>query len=200
MNVARIPKALLALLALTAALPALAAPANVAIVPPDGARFLAYQRFDVRVEGRGTGPYSATVAVDGIPQTFTSGTQNTAATDGITSAGWGGFNLRGFSSAEPGWHTLTATFGDSTGTVTATSRFEVVDAFGRRGARGGSTGKPAKNIVILLGDGMGVAHRTAARIVKYGITAGQPDGYLAMDRFPGTGLVTTHSLNSIVTD
>jgi alkaline phosphatase len=200
MNVARIPKALLALLALAVALPALAAPANVAIVPPDGARFLAYQRFDVRVEGKGTGPFSATVAVDGVPQAFTSGAQNTTSTDGITTAGWGGFNLRGFSSAEPGWHTLTATFEDATGSVTKTSRFEVVNAFGKRGARGGSTGKPAKNIIIMLGDGMGVAHRTAARLVKYGVTAGQPDGYLAMDRFPGTGLVTTHSLNSIITD
>jgi len=47
---------------------------------------------------------------------------------------------------------------------------------------------------------MGVAHRTAARLVKYGVTAGRPDGFLAMDQFPGTGLVTTHSLNSIVTD
>jgi alkaline phosphatase len=200
MNVARIPKALLALLVLAAALPALAAPARVALVPPDGARFLAYQRFDVRVEGQGTGPYSATLAVDGVPQTFTSGAQNTTSTDGITSAGWGGFNLRGFSSAEPGWHTLTATFSDATGSVTKTSRFEVVNAFGRRGERGGDTGKPAKNIIIMLGDGMGVAHRTAARLVKYGVTAGQPDGYLEMDRFPGTGLVTTHSLNSIITD
>ena len=57
-----------------------------------------------------------------------------------------------------------------------------------------------KNIILFLGDGMGIAHRTAARIVKYGVTAGQPDGFLEMDRFPGVGLVTTHSLNSIVTD
>ena len=200
MNLARISRMLLALAALAAALPALAAPASVAILPPDGARFLAYQRFDIRVEGQGVGPFSATLAVDGVPQAFTSGAQNTTATDGITTAGWGGFNVRGFSSVEPGWHTLTATFGDGTGTVTTISRFEVVEAFGRHGAKGGSTGKPAKNVVILLGDGMGVAHRTAARIVKFGVTAGQPDGYLAMDRFPGTGLVTTHSLNSIVTD
>jgi alkaline phosphatase len=47
---------------------------------------------------------------------------------------------------------------------------------------------------------MGVAHRTAARLVKYGVTSGDPDGLLEMDAFPGTGLVTTHSLNSIVTD
>jgi alkaline phosphatase len=36
--------------------------------------------------------------------------------------------------------------------------------------------------------------------VRYGATAGQPNGYLVIDRLPGTGLVTTHSLNSIVTD
>lgn len=76
----------------------------------------------------------------------------------------------------------------------------MVDAFGRRGARGGSTGKPARNVIILLGDGMGVAHRTAAGLVRHGVAAGQPKGWLAMDGFPGTGLVTTHSLNSIVTD
>jgi alkaline phosphatase len=53
---------------------------------------------------------------------------------------------------------------------------------------------------ILLGDGMGVAHRTAARLVSFGATAGDPNDFLNMDKFPGTGLVTTHSLNSIVTD
>ena len=60
--------------------------------------------------------------------------------------------------------------------------------------------RPAKNIIIMLGDGMGVAHRAAARIVRYGVTAGRPNGFLAMDQFPGTGLITTHSLNSVVTD
>jgi alkaline phosphatase len=46
---------------------------------------------------------------------------------------------------------------------------------------------------------MGASHRTAARIVRYGVTAGTPNGYLAMDKFPGTGMVVTHSLNSIIT-
>ncbi len=196
----RIARAALAAAALACAATAAAAPSGVAVTPPDGARFLAWQRFDLRVEGKGTGPFSATLALDGVPLAFTSGAQGTTTTDGITAAGWGGFDARGFSSAEPGWHTLTATFTDSTGTATASSRFQVVDAFGRRGGKGGSTGKPARNVIIVLGDGMGVAHRTAARLVRHGVTAGQPNGWLAMDAFPGTGLVTTHSLNSIVTD
>src|SRR5829696_308689 len=184
---------LLALLTFVGSLSsALALPTNVSVTPPDGARFLTGQRFDLRVEGKGTGPFSATLAVDGAPQTFTSGVQNSNETDGISSPGYGGFNLRGYSTAKPGFHTITATFTDSTGTVSVSARFEIIDVRGRF--------RPAKNIIIMLGDGMGVAHRSAARIVRYGVSAGRPNGFLAMDQFPGTGLITTYSLNSVVTD
>lgn len=177
--------ALLLSASLASALPA------IQITPPSGARFLEGQKFDLRVEGKGTGPFSATLTVDGAPVSFTSGVQNSLATDGITSAGYGGFNVRGFSLSGAGHHTIAATFTDATGTATASADVEVV-------ALGGDG--PIRNVIIMLGDGMGVAHRTAARLVKFGVTAGQPNGYLAMDSFPGTGLITTHSLNSIVTD
>src|SRR5262245_16286098 len=55
-----------------------AAPTEVTISPYNGARFLPGQRFDLRVEGRGTGPFSATLSIDGDTQRFTSGEQNTA--------------------------------------------------------------------------------------------------------------------------
>jgi alkaline phosphatase len=173
-----------------------AAPSNVALVPPDGARFLEGQRFDVRVEGKGTGPYSATLAVDGVPVSFTSGAPGTTTTDGISAAGWGGFNVRGFSLSMPGLHTLSATFSDATGTVSVTSTVQAIGI----GGRGADDRRPARNVIIFLGDGMGVAHRTAARIVKYGVAGGDPKGRLEMDGFPGVGLVSTHSLNSIITD
>jgi alkaline phosphatase len=196
-----------ALLALASAAPALGAPAQVALVPPSGARFPEGQRFDVRVEGQGTGPFSATVALDGRALAFTSGVQNSTTTDGITAAGFGGFNRRALSIDRAGTHVLSATFSDATGTVTVSSTIEIVGIGGRdphhdrhdRGAHG-HAGPEARNVIIMLGDGMGVAHRTAARIVRFGITGGQPDGYLAMDQFPGTGLVSTHSLNALITD
>lgn len=169
-----------------------ALPTNVSVTPPNGARFLMGQRFDLRVEGRGTGPYAATIMIDGAPLTFTSGAQNTTTTDGISAAGFGGFNLRGYSNQTSGVHTITATFTDASGTVNVTAQFQIMDV------RGGA--RPAKNIIIMVGDGMGVAHRTAARLVKYGVSAGRSNNYLAMDQFPGTGLITTHSLNSIITD
>jgi alkaline phosphatase len=186
-----------------------ALPTEVTVMPPNGARFVVGQKFDLRVEGRGAGPYSATIAVDGVRLRFTSGAQNSSTTDGVTAAGYGGFNLRGYSNFFPGTHTITATFTDSTGTVTVTSKFRIIEIKGLGGPPFGhqfghgfrpDDSRPIKNIIIMIGDGMGVAHRTAARIVRYGVTNGSSNDYLAMDKFPGTGLVTTHSLNSIITD
>lgn len=166
---------------------------DLTVTPPTGARFLPGQRFDLRVEGKGTGPFSATLAVNGEPVEFSSGGQGTVETDGITAHGYGGFDLRGFSLRRPGVYTLRATFTDATGTSTADSRIEVVDLSRHGGGR-------VRNVILLLGDGMGVAHRTAARIVSRGVQAGDPKGWLAMDLMPGTGLVTTHSLDGVVTD
>ena len=179
-----------------------ALPTNVNVTPPDGARFFVGQRFDLRVEGKGAGPFSATLKIDGVSQTFTSGVQNSTVTDGISSAGFGGFNLRGYSNNDPGVHTIAATFTDASGTVSVSTKFKIVDlSDGFDDDRGdGGDHKRVRNIIIMLGDGMGVAHRTAARLVKFGLTAGNPNGFLAMDQFPGTGMITTHSLNSIITD
>jgi alkaline phosphatase len=100
---------------------------------------------------------------------------------------------RAFAYPWPGRHTLTvvAQQDDST-TVSATGNFEIqaIEPGGRR----------AKNVIVMIGDGMGIAHRTAARVMQKGIAQGKAQGRLAMDMLPYTGLVITHSLNSIVTD
>lgn len=195
----KFPMKLFVPLLATLAAPVFAAPTNVTVVPGNGARFLVGQRFDIRVEGKGdpaaaSNAYAATLTIDGKPVGFSSGVQNTLSTDGISKSGWGGFNRRGFSFDKPGTHTIAATFSDATGTVSASARVTVVNPF-----KAGDDA-PARNIIIMLGDGMGLAHRTAARLVRYGASAGDPDGRLEMERLPGSGLVSTHSLNSIVTD
>ncbi|MBI9021400.1 MAG: alkaline phosphatase [Verrucomicrobia bacterium] len=48
-----------------------------------------------------------------------------------------------------------------------------------------------KNIILFIGDGMGVAQITAAKVAK---------GSLEMERCPATALVTTWSDSSLVTD
>jgi alkaline phosphatase len=185
------PKHLRAPVALALALaawPALAAP-KVTLVPPAGARFLPGQRFDVRVEVEAV-PATAALTLDGRPLAFTSGAPGGA--DGISPAGIAGFNVRGLSVDRPGRHVLRAEALAGGEAASAETTFEVVALSG---------GAPlVRNVILVLGDGMGVAHRTAARIVRHGVVNGDPAGRLAMDELPGTGLVSTHSLNSIVTD
>ena len=62
------------------------------------------------------------------------------------------------------------------------------------------TATQARNVILLLGDGMGIAHRTAARLVSRGLHNGKANGHLAMDTLEVTGLVMTPSLNSAITD
>jgi alkaline phosphatase len=95
---------------------------------------------------------------------------------------------------KPGRHEFSVVATQSDGqTVTATGNLEVVPFTAALGPR-------VKNIIILLGDGMGASHRTAARIIKGGYAQGKAKASLAMDTFPATGMVKTASLNSIVTD
>ncbi len=63
-----------------------------------------------------------------------------------------------------------------------------------------SKGKKAKNIILFIGDGMSVAHRTAARVLSKGITEGKYHGKLAMDDMPHMALVGTSGVDSIITD
>ena len=55
----------------------------------------------------------------------------------------------------------------------------------------GGNGDDLQNIILFIGDGMGVAHVTAGKITA---------GTLHLERFPASGLVTTHSANRLVTE
>ena len=54
----------------------------------------------------------------------------------------------------------------------------------------------ARNVILLIGDGMGIAHRTAGRVLSKGYKGGKANGTMAMDRFPFNGMLNTSSLNS----
>ena len=101
--------------------------------------------------------------------------------------------VRAVTVARQGLHTFSVSATQSDGqTVLATGNFEVVPLV--------VGGQKIKNIVIMLGDGMGAAQRTAARMVAGGYAQGKAIAPLAMDTFPVTGMVKTASLNSEVTD
>jgi len=52
-----------------------------------------------------------------------------------------------------------------------------------------------RNVILFIGDGMGLSHLTAARINLLG-----PDGRFYLDRMPVSGLVTTHAVDDLITD
>jgi alkaline phosphatase len=162
--------------------------------PPYISRFLPGQRFDLQATispDAGQTITSATFSVDGRV------TRGTVSTTPATVAGLAANTLvatsRAYSIMTPGVHSLSLTALQSDGQViTGTGNFQIIPIT--------PTGWAAKNIIILIGDGMGIAHRTAGRIMKNGVALGKANAPLAMDTFPFTGIVTTHSLNSIVTD
>ncbi|TRZ97272.1 MAG: alkaline phosphatase, partial [Rhodocyclaceae bacterium] len=204
---------LLALALSSMALASAAAPVISRLTPPSNppsaeaatlARFLPGQRFDLQATvspDAGASIVNFSFAVDGVSVKSASNTTSMVTTglngkvsDGsATPANTAVVSLRGYSNAVPGVHQLSITAVQSDGQkVTHSGNFEVVGITRQ--------GKVAKNIILLLGDGMGAAHRTAARIMVKGYAQGKAQGKLAMDTFPYTGMVMTASLNSIVTD
>jgi alkaline phosphatase len=197
-------------LALVATGPA-AADTRLRIMPPSGATFAVGQRFDLRVESTGdtAAPRGLTVLLDGRD---ISG-RNILAPGSNGELGYGGTGTAMDASAQPaapapatstnllvralsfataGRHEVTARTADG---ATLTASYEV-------GAwQTARTGQhPAKHVIVLVGDGMGIAARTAARIVSKGQTLGKTNAPLAMDTLPVTGLVMTSSLNATITD
>ncbi len=188
---------------------ALAAPTVSRLTPPSElftsgnaapviARFLPGQRFDLQATLR---PDDASMAI--TEARFAIDGKMVDATVALRSCATGCLapvptnatiaSVRAVSATKPGVHTFTVSAKQSDGqTVSATGNFEVVPLL--------AGGQKVKNIIIMLGDGMGAAQRTGARIVAGGYAQGKTVTPLAMDTFPVTGMVKTASLNSVVTD
>jgi alkaline phosphatase len=165
--------------------------------PPIIARFLPGQRFDLQATispDPGQNVVGVAFAVDNV---HTGGTMTlAAATVTDLPANTVVASRRAYSHLAPGIHRLDvyATQLPDGKSVIASGNFEIVSP----GVAGNLP--RAKNVIVMIGDGMGIAHRTAARIVLHGVSQGKALAPLAMDTFPVTGLVQTGSLNSIVTD
>jgi alkaline phosphatase len=204
-----IPPLCLAVLAAAVTSGARAAPSVSRLTPPSElfssgrpepviARFLPGQRFDLQATLRpdaGQRIAEARFYIDGKPVAAVHALRGCEAgclKDLPAAAAIA--TVRGVGVDKPGRHefTVVATQDDKQ-TVTARGNFEIVPFTAALGPK-------VKNIIIMLGDGMGAAQRTAARIVSGGYAQGKVIEPLAMDTFPATALVKTASLNSMVTD
>ena len=156
------------------------------IYPLDRAEMLARSRFDLKVEFAGA-PAQADVKVTingedpakllGKPAAFIQREDG-----GDHSAFW----IREAAITQPGKYIVEAAIGDKKASVTW-------DVYAPGAAR-------AKNVILFVGDGMSVAHRTAARMLSKGIVEGKYNGDLAIDDMSNMALVSTSGSDSIVTD
>ena len=183
---------------------------KIRIMPPDGGVVALGQRLDIRVEATAEGPApprGLVVRVNGRDVTArnildagaggergaggTGASGPTATRVGAAAPNSTNFMLRAYSAVAVGPLVIEARTGDG---ASATARLTVErwDA--------ASQARRARNIIFLLGDGMGSAHRTAARLMSRGLHNGRAAGRLAMDTLDVTGMVMTPSLNSAITD
>jgi alkaline phosphatase len=158
----------------------------ITVYPIDRAQILAGSRFDFKVEFDGIVESADTkVTINGADVSTALGRPASFAKQevGVSASA---LVLRDVVLARPGRYTVVAGDGKSSRTVTWD-----VYATGARKAR---------NVMLFIGDGMSLTHRTAARILTAGITEGKYRGELAMDTMPNMALVGTAGVDSIITD
>ncbi len=95
--------------------------------------------------------------------------------------------LRDASLGRPGSYTVTASDGKTSKSV----NWSVYATPAKR---------VAKNVILFVGDGFSIGHRTAARILSRSIEGGKYTGKLALDDMPYMALLTTQGTDSIITD
>jgi alkaline phosphatase len=157
------------------------------IYPLNRAEILSGSKFDFKVEFPGA-PAEADIKVTvngkSPAQVLGAAAKFMRNEDGLNqSAFW----IRDASIAAPGHYTIKATSGGKSAQV----RWEVF---------GTPKGRVARNVILFVGDGMSVAHRTAARIMSKGLVEGRYGGELAIDDMPHMALVSTSGTDSVVTD
>ena len=157
------------------------------IYPLTRAEIMAGAKFDLKVEFPGAPEQSAVkVTINGQDAATVLGASATFVQredGGEHSAYW----IRNAALAKAGSYTVEATAGGKTTSV-------VWEAFGTNG------GSKAKNVILFIGDGMSIGHRTAARVLSKGLVEGRYGGELAIDDMPHMALVSTSGSDAIVTD
>lgn len=156
------------------------------VYPVDRADILTGARFDLKVEFPGlVAPGDLMLTVNGVDHAAQFG-KAAQFIDREEGSDQSAMILRDVSLARPGEYIVKVVAPG----VSREIRWTVYDTPARK----------AKNVVLLIGDGLSLAHRTAARLISKGIAEGKALGKLAMDDMPQMALVATAGTDSIITD
>src|SRR5215510_12177936 len=129
------------------------------IYPLTRAEILAGAKFDFKVEFPGekkAGDVKVTINGKDAASVLGKSPEIIPKEDGL---GHTAYWIRDVSLAMPGTYEVTATSGDQKNTV----KWEVF----------GTPARKARNVILFIGDGMSIAHRTAARLLAKGMVEGR---------------------------
>ena len=156
------------------------------IYPLNRAEILSGSRFDLKVEFPGAPPAAAIrVSINGANADSVVGGP-ASVIEHEDGGDYSAFWIRDAVLTTPGRYVVEAATGDTKASVV----WEVFD----------TPSATTKNVILFIGDGMTIAHRTAARILSKGLVEGRYGGELAIDDMPYMALVSTSGSDSVVTD
>lgn len=163
--------------------------ADVRILPIDTAKFVPGAKFDFDVEvANATDLKNVDITINGkkADSFFRKNLSKKSLDNGVVS-----YRVNDVHFAKAGTYTVKATATDATGNSVSQATYTVVQ---QKAAR------PAKNVILFVGDGMSLQARQMARILSKGMTNGKYNDLLAMEKMPHNCLITTSGYDSLTTD
>lgn len=160
---------------------------TINIMPIDRAKFLIGQKFDFEIEVKTQTPASAIeVTVNGITAENFFGKKAIVNFDKMST-----YRINDVSLPQTGKVTVMVTAKTENGVEKRTINYEVPTE---------NIKKSAKNVILIIGDGMSLQARQMARILSKGITEGKYNDLLEMEKMSNLALITTSGSDSLVTD
>jgi alkaline phosphatase len=160
---------------------------NINIMPIDRAKFLIGQKFDFAIEVKTAAPANAIeVMINGVTAEKFFGKQAMIHFDRMST-----YRINEVAFPQAGKVAVTVTVTTDRAVEKRTVNYEIT---------ADRINKPAKNVILFIGDGMSMQSRQIARILSKGITEGKYNGLLQMEDMSNLALITTSGYDSLVTD
>ena len=154
----------------------------ITVLPIDNAKFLAGQKFDFLIEVADATTADMTVNINGKSADKYFGKDAKVSLDGTTAR----YRIDNVSLNEAGTYDIKV----KAGNVSREISYNVVKANPQK----------AKNVILMVGDGMSLQARELARIIGKGMQEGKFNDVLEMEKMPNLALITTSGYDSLVTD
>ncbi|WP_312517910.1 alkaline phosphatase [Anaerospora sp.] len=162
-------------------------PSAISIMPIDRAKFLIGQKFDFAIEVKTDTPTKAIeVTINGSAAEKYFGKPAITKLETMST-----YRINDVAFPQAGKVIVTVAVTTAHGVEKRTINYDIT---------ADKINKPAKNVILFVGDGMSLQARQIARILSKGITEGKYNDLLEMDKMSNLALITTSGNDSLVTD